>query len=229
MFGDSGAPGGTRRRRRGAGGEESVAREGLPRKSNAAFSLAGHARRPSAPRVALRASSPLPPRAIRDAGSVQSPRLLPLAPPSRPPNPVSNGYQHRASNVIRPAAAATSLRGEHGARARGRARPPAAPATAEGKRWPAGVGLTFPPEPSREHDSPLVRVTGRCREMRADARPAAKGLGGQGQEYPAGVPGRRPRSRYSGLLGVGWRCIRADTKPKVFPSCTKGKILHFLR
>ncbi|KAG3292255.1 hypothetical protein H1C71_013539 [Ictidomys tridecemlineatus] len=27
-------------------------------------------------------------------------------------NPLSNGYQHRASNVIRPAAAATSLRGE---------------------------------------------------------------------------------------------------------------------
>ncbi|CAI9166362.1 unnamed protein product [Rangifer tarandus platyrhynchus] len=55
-------------------------------------------------------------------------------------NPVSNGYQHRASNVIRPAAAATSLRGEP---VRARARPAAA-APGAGKAQASGAGLPFP-------------------------------------------------------------------------------------
>lgn len=80
-------------------------------------------RRPSAPGVALRASSPLP-RSCDKGRRERAEPTFTTAGTSKASllNPVSNGYQHRASNVIRPAAAATSLRGEPGARAHARAR-----------------------------------------------------------------------------------------------------------
>lgn len=75
---------GLRCSRRNAAGREGkgvVAREGLPRRMQH-YPSPSKLRGASAPGVALRASSPHhPPRAIRDAWSVRSPRLLPLAPP----------------------------------------------------------------------------------------------------------------------------------------------------
>lgn len=150
-FGASGAPGGARQGGREGVAGERVAREGPPRKSYAALSHAAELRRPSAPGVALRASSPLPPSCDKRRRERAEPTFTTAGTSEASLlNPVSNGYQHRASNVIRPAAAATSLRGEPGARARagGRARSPCSRGDSERKHGPAGAGLTFSPRAS---------------------------------------------------------------------------------
>lgn len=114
-------------------------------------------------------------------------------------------------------------------RARGRARSPCSPGDRrEGARAGGSRAYLFP------RASPGVRLTAGesypevpgCARRRP-AQPAAKGLGGQGQAYPAGIPGPRPRCRYLGLPRVGWRCTRVDIKPKDFPSCTQSNV-YFL-
>lgn len=114
-------------------------------------------------------------------------------------NPVSNGYQHRASNVIRPAAAATSLRGEP-VRARALALQPRR--SARGKHRPAEQGYLFP-EPSREHDSLLERVTRRCPHLRSGGPGTLETK--RGEASSAGPPGLWPRCRHLRLPGQGWR------------------------
>lgn len=98
--------------------------------------------RPSTPAVALRASFPLPRSCDKRHRECAEPTFT-TAGTSKASllNPVSNGYQHRASNVIRPAAAATSLSGEP---VRARARSPYSTATRAGKHRRAAAGLPFP-------------------------------------------------------------------------------------
>lgn len=104
-------------------------------------------------------------------------------------NPVSNGYQHRASNVIRPAAA-TSLRGEP---VRARARRRCSPGAPRGESTGQHERGYLSPQPSREHDSLLVRVTGRCPQLRT--APAAWRGGPQGAwEVGEGASCGTPRS-----------------------------------
>lgn len=178
-----------------------MAREGLPRKSYAALSHAAELRRPSAPGVALRASSPLPPSCDKRRRERAEPTFTTAGTSEASLlNPVSNGYQHRASNVIRPAAAATSLRGEPGARARagGRARSPCSRGDSERKHGPAGAGLTFSPGPARGRDSLPVRVTGRCGRC-ALTRASGKRPWRPRASKSCGNPRSKPQCRYLGL------------------------------
>lgn len=126
----------------GLGREKGVAREGLSQESYAAFIA-----RPLNS-AAFRASGdatcfphpPVPPRDKRRPECAEPTFTTAGTSKASLLNPVSNGYQHRASNVIRPAAAATSLLGEP---VRARARPAAA-ALGAGKHRPARAELPFP-------------------------------------------------------------------------------------
>lgn len=95
------------------------ARRGHRGKAMGHYQLPAEPGRQSAPRAALRAPPP-PPRAISDAGSVQAHVYYRWHLQASLLNPVSNGYQHRASNVIRPAALPHHCAGSPGARARAR-------------------------------------------------------------------------------------------------------------
>lgn len=141
-IGASGAPRGTRQE---GGGRRGWHKRGYSGKAMQHYHSLAKLRRPSSPRVLLRGSPPhqppRPPRCDKRRRECAEPTFT-TAGTSKASllNPVSNGYQHRASNVIRPAAAATSLRGEP---VRARARPVAA-ALGAGKRQPARAGLSFP-------------------------------------------------------------------------------------
>lgn len=84
-------------------------------------------------------------------------------------NPVSNGYQHRASNVSRPAALPHHCAGRPCARAR--APPPCSRGAGRGE---ARAGLPLPRAP-RQRDSRPAGVTGRRRETRTALAAAAQG------------------------------------------------------
>lgn len=171
------------------------------------YHLPAKLRRPSTPGVALRASFPLPPSCDKRHRECAEPTFT-TAGTSKSSllNPVSNGYQHRASNVIRPAAAATSLRG--GIRARACARSPCSRCDPRGEAQASGRRATFSLEPSREHDSLVVRVIGRCPEMRTvicHSRRQGTLEAREEQACPAGLPQSPSRPPAAATRAfVGW-------------------------
>lgn len=235
-FGASGAPGGARQgggregRREGrrGGGTRGAAAEKLCSSISPA-----QLRRPSSP--GRRCALPLPssPPSCDKRRRERAEPTFTTAGTSEASllNPVSNGDQHRASNVIRPAAAAaTSLRGEPGARARGQAggRAPCSPCSRATPRGSAGQrepGLPPPPSPgpARERDSVPVRVPRRC------WRCAPTLASGKGPWRPrASRSCGNPRSPAPRSAGAGWRWMWIDLKPKMYMDRSKTEGLSSL-
>lgn len=178
-----------------------MAREGLPRRGSAAFITRPlHSAPLCASRDAAIFSDPHPQTPCDKPRRECAEPTFTTAGTSRASllNPVSNGYQHRASNVIRPAPLPHHCAGSPCARALALHR--GAPARGSTGQHRPG---RFSPEPPRAHDSLLVRVPGRCREMRT--APAALCGGGREAREQRVLRDSRIPSRYLGLRWVGQR------------------------
>lgn len=99
--------------------------------------------------------------------------------------------------------------------------PTAAAATRERKEaWASGTLATFSPEPSRERDSLLVRVTGRYPETRTDTRHSQRQKALEAKGKPI-----LPDSQVSGPAAASWVC---KSGMEMYMGRCKTKVLSFL-